>query len=122
MELSHCSEQELINAYDNTIIYTDYLLNNIIEQLKTVADYETCMLYVSDHGESLGENGLYMHGVPMALSPKEQYEIPFVVWTSSADRKIKELSLVDQYYVFHSVLKFLDVESSVYKEDKNIFN
>ena len=122
VELSHCSEQELINAYDNTIIYTDYLLNNIIEQLKTVADYETCMLYVSDHGESLGENGLYMHGVPMALSPKEQYEIPFVVWTSSADRKIKELSLVDQYYVFHSVLKFLDVESSVYKEDKNIFN
>ena len=121
VELAHCTQQELLNAYDNTIVYTDYLLHNIIEQLQTVTDYETCMLYVSDHGESLGENGLYMHGVPMALAPKEQYEIPFIVWTSSANRKIKNVQEIDQHYVFHSVLKFLNVESPVYKEDKSIF-
>lgn len=121
VELAHCTQQELINAYDNTIVYTDYLLHNIIEQLQLVTDFETTLLFVSDHGESLGENGLYMHGVPMAFAPKEQYEIPFLVWTSSADRKIKNVQEIDQHYVFHSVLKFLDVQSPVYKEEKSIF-
>lgn len=121
VELSHCSHQELINAYDNTIVYTDFLLHNVIEQLKRVEGYETAMLFVSDHGESLGENGLYMHGVPLAMAPREQYEIPFIVWTSSANRKIKNVQEIDQYYVFHSVLKFLNVESPVYKAEKSIF-
>lgn len=121
VELAHCSEEELINAYDNTIVYTDYLLHEIIEQLKTVTEFETTMLYVSDHGESLGENGLYMHGVPLAFAPKEQYEIPFLVWTSSADRKIKNVQEVDQHYVFHSILKFLNVQSPAYNEAKSIF-
>jgi lipid A ethanolaminephosphotransferase len=121
VELAHCSEQELINAYDNTIVYTDYLLHNIIEQLKTVKDFETTMMYVSDHGESLGENGLYMHGVPLAFAPKEQYEIPFIVWTSSAERQIKNVQEIDQHYVFHSIIKFLNVESPAYNEAKSIF-
>lgn len=121
VELSHCTEQELINAYDNTIVYTDYLIHNAIEQLKTVAGYETGLLFVSDHGESLGENGLYMHGVPMAMAPKEQYQIPFIVWTSNADKKIKDVQVVDQHYVFHSVLNFLDIQSPAYKEERNIF-
>lgn len=121
VELAHCTHQELINAYDNTIVYTDYLLHNVIEQLQAVTEYETCLLFVSDHGESLGENGLYMHGVPMAMAPKEQYEIPFIVWTSSAERKIKNVQEIDQHYVFHSVLNFLNVESPGYKADKSIF-
>jgi lipid A ethanolaminephosphotransferase len=121
VELAHCTQQELINAYDNTIVYTDYLLHNVIEQLKSVSTFETALLYVSDHGESLGEGGLYMHGVPMAMAPREQYEIPFIVWTSSANRKIKNVQEIDQHYVFHSVLKFLDVQSPAYKEDKSIF-
>jgi lipid A ethanolaminephosphotransferase len=121
VELAHCTQQELINAYDNTIVYTDYLLHNVIEQLQAVTAYETCLLFVSDHGESLGENGLYMHGVPMAMAPKEQYEIPFIVWTSSAERKIKNVQEIDQHYVFHSVLNFLNVESPVYKAEKSIF-
>ena len=120
VELAHCSNQELINAYDNTIVYTDFLLHNVIEQLKSVSNFETALLYVSDHGESLGENELYMHGVPISIAPKEQYEIPFIVWTSS-NRKIKNVQEIDQYYVFHSVLKFLDVESPVYKAEKSIF-
>lgn len=121
VELSHCSHQELINAYDNTIVYTDFLLHNVIEQLKRVEGYETAMFFVSDHGESLGEGGLYMHGVPLAMAPREQYEIPFIVWTSSANRTIKNVQEIDQHYVFHSVLKFLNVESPVYKADKSIF-
>lgn len=121
VELAHCSEEELINAYDNTIVYTDYLLHNIIEQLKTVKDFETTMMYVSDHGESLGENGLYMHGIPLAFAPKEQYEIPFIVWASSAERQIKNVQEVDQHYVFHSILKFLNVQSPAYNEAKSIF-
>lgn len=121
VELSHCTQQELLNAYDNTIVYTDYLIHNAIEQLQSIEDYETSVLFVSDHGESLGENGLYMHGVPMAMAPKEQYEIPFIVWTSNADKKIKDVQVVDQHYVFHSVLNFLDIQSPAYKEEKNIF-
>lgn len=121
VELSHCTQQELLNAYDNTIVYTDYLIHNAIEQLQSIEAYETSVLFVSDHGESLGENGLYMHGVPMAMAPKEQYEIPFIVWTSNADKKIKDVQVVDQHYVFHSVLNFLDIQSPAYKEEKNIF-
>lgn len=83
VELAHCSDEELFNAYDNTIVYTDYFLHQLISMLEEMPEYKAAMLYVSDHGESLGENNLYMHGVPMAVAPKEQYEIPFIVWTSN---------------------------------------
>jgi lipid A ethanolaminephosphotransferase len=79
------------------------------------------MIYVSDHGESLGEGNLYMHGVPMSMAPKEQIEIPFIVWTSDNELKIKELEEVEQYHVFHSVMNFLGIESPIYDENKNIF-
>ena len=79
------------------------------------------MLFVSDHGESLGEDGLYMHGMPMAVAPKEQYEIPFIVWENSEDIEARELNEVGHYHVFHSVLSFLGVESEIYDENMNIF-
>ncbi|MCS4301372.1 lipid A ethanolaminephosphotransferase [Chryseobacterium sp. BIGb0232] len=121
VELGNCSQQELINAYDNTIVYTDYLLYNVIEDLKQLKDYKSTMLFVSDHGESLGEKNLYMHGMPLSIAPKEQYEIPFIVWVSDGSRQLKPNDIVSQNHVFHSVLNFLSIQSPVYKEEMNIF-
>lgn len=121
VELGDCSHNELINAYDNTIVYTDYLLHSVITQLKELKDYKTAMIYVSDHGESLGEKNLYMHGLPMSIAPSEQYEIPFIVWSSDLQKPTKKLSQVYQNYVFHSVLNFLDINSPIYQEDKSVF-
>ena len=121
VEMSKANPQELMNAYDNSVLYTDYLIHSAIEILKEIPDRRACMLYVSDHGESLGEGNLYMHGVPMSIAPKEQVEIPFIVWTSEDAAEVKELDEVGQYHVFHSVMDFLGVESPVFDEDKNIF-
>jgi lipid A ethanolaminephosphotransferase len=122
VELAKCSNTELVNAYDNTIGYTDYILYSLIEDLKQLKEYKSAMIFVSDHGESLGEKNLYMHGLPLSLAPKEQYDIPFVVWTS--DNSLKQLKTensLSQNYVFHSVLNFLGIQSPVYNEELNIF-
>lgn len=121
VEMSKADHQELMNAYDNTILYTDWLIHSVIETLKQIPDRRCCMLYVSDHGESLGEGNLYMHGVPMSMAPAEQIEIPFIVWDSDKDTSVKNLDKVGQYHVFHSILKFLGVESPIYDENMNIF-
>ncbi|MDR1585359.1 MAG: phosphoethanolamine--lipid A transferase EptA [Prevotellaceae bacterium] len=121
VELGNCSQEELINAYDNTIVYTDYLLHRIIEDLKQLEQYNSAMLFVSDHGESLGENNLYMHGMPLNIAPKEQYEIPFIVWVSDSTKQLKPNETLSQNHVFHSVLNFLNIQSPVYDEDMNIF-
>jgi lipid A ethanolaminephosphotransferase len=111
----------LINAYDNTIVYTDHILHTVIEDLKQLKDYNSAMIFVSDHGESLGEKNLYMHGLPMMLAPKEQYDISFIVWLSDSSKQMKPLKTVSPNYVFHSVLNFLNIQSPVYDEGLNIF-
>ncbi len=123
----------LVNAYDNTILYTDYLLSNLIDTLRSMSDWRSALLFVSDHGESLGENNIFMHGLPMKLAPKVQYEIPFLVWTSPGFRNYKRTSrqsepsddtlpaVLDQHYVFHSVLNLLSVESPAYDKTHDIF-
>jgi lipid A ethanolaminephosphotransferase len=122
VELAKCSNTELVNAYDNTIGYTDYILYNVIEDLKQLKDYRSTMIFVSDHGESLGEKNLYMHGLPLSLAPKQQYDIPFIVWTSDNSLKpLKTENSLSQDYVFHSVLNFLGIQSPVYNEELNIF-
>ncbi len=121
VELGNCSKEELINAYDNTVVYTDYILHNLIEDLKQLKEYNSAMLFVSDHGESLGENNLYMHGLPMSIAPKEQYEIPFIVWVSDHSKQLKPNKTLTQNHVFHSVLKFLDMKSPIYDENMDIF-
>jgi lipid A ethanolaminephosphotransferase len=122
VELGKCSPSELINAYDNTIGYTDYILHNVIEDLKQLKEYKSAMIFVSDHGESLGEKNLYMHGLPLSLAPKEQYEIPFIVWMSdNSSKQLKPNNMLSQNHVFHSVLNFLSIQSPVYNEDLNIF-
>jgi lipid A ethanolaminephosphotransferase len=119
--MSKADPVELMNAYDNTIVYTDYLVHQAIEALRSVPQRRGCVMFVSDHGESLGENNLYMHGVPMSMAPKEQVEIPFIVWDSDEETTIKQLDKVGQYHVFHSIMNFMGMESPIYDEEKNIF-
>lgn len=84
-EFDKCTQGEIINAYDNTIAYTDLMLASIIDRLAAADGRVTsAMLYVSDHGESLGENGLYLHGAPSFMAPAEQTHVPMVVWLSQA--------------------------------------
>ena len=113
----------LVNAYDNTILYTDYLLGSLINTLRSLEEWKTAMIFISDHGESLGENNIFMHGIPMKLAPKVQYEIPFLVWTSGGFRNYrKDLpAVLEQHYIFHSVLNLLSIESPAYDPDFDIF-
>lgn len=113
---------ELINAYDNSILYTDYLLNNLIDTLSTLKGWNSAMMFVSDHGESLGENNLFMHGLPKNLAPKEQYEIPFFVWTSPGFRKaVPRKDVIDQHFVYHSILDLFAVKSPIYDPTHDLF-
>ena len=115
----------LINAYDNTILYTDYLLDGLIDTLRAMTDWKSAMIFISDHGESLGENKMFMHGLPMKLAPKVQYEIPFFVWTSEGFRDYKAESelpaVLEQHFIFHSVLNLLSIDSPAYNKDYDIF-
>ena len=115
----------LVNAYDNTICYTDFLVDSLISTLRAMEGWKSAMLFVSDHGESLGENKMFMHGLPMKLAPKEQYEIPFLVWTSEGFRDYKPDSelpaVIEQHYVFHSVLNLLSIQSPAYNQEFDIF-
>jgi lipid A ethanolaminephosphotransferase len=121
VELGNCTSEELINAYDNTIVYTDYLLSRLVDTLKELDDYNSTMLFVSDHGESLGENNLYMHGIPASFAPEEQLDIPFIVWLPDGYKKLKPNETLSQNHVFHSVLNFLAIDSPIYDENMNIF-
>lgn len=122
VEMSQAKYEELINAYDNSIVYTDFLVHGVIEMLKKYPDRRCCVLFVSDHGESLGEGGLYMHGVPLMMAPDYQTDIPFLVWTSDNAPAVKETEdQVSHYHVFHSILKFYGMETPFYDESKNIF-
>ena len=121
VEISTADKQELLNAYDNTILYTDYIVHSVIEILKEIADRRCCMMFVSDHGESLGEDNLFMHGMPKNIAPKEQFEIPFIVWQNDKNTGMKDFNEVEQYYVFHSVMNYLGMRSEIYNEEMNIF-
>ena len=122
VEMAKAERSELINAYDNTILYTDYILHSVIEVLRNVEDRESAMIYISDHGESLGEGNIYMHGmVSASMAPKEQTEIPFIVWQGSDNRHLKELDEVGHYHIFHSVMDWFDMSSEFYNEEFSIF-
>ena len=113
-------EEDIVNSYDNSLRYTDYLLSNLIDSLRAITAYQTTLIYISDHGESLGENNLFMHGAPLQIAPCEQYEIPCFVWSSSQMLK-PNLGEIDQHYIFHSVLHALQVNSPIYNPQNDIF-
>jgi len=124
---SDCSHAELVNVYDNSMRETDLFLARTIDWLQKKQDqYATALMYVSDHGESLGENGLYLHGLPYAIAPDTQKRVPWVLWPGSLQARtgMKEAcarSGVDQRIThdnyFHTVLGMLDVRSPLYKPE-----
>ncbi|WP_373818378.1 phosphoethanolamine transferase [Glaesserella sp.] len=81
-EINRCSDEELRNTYDNGIVYLDQFLDKIIRQLEKHEKWESALYYVSDHGESLGENGLYLHGAPYSIAPDSQTKVPMIMWFS----------------------------------------
>ncbi len=126
----NCSQEDLINAYDNTIVYNDDFLFNTINILKGFKNKASVMIYISDHGESLGENDVYLHGLPNFIAPDVQREIPFIIWMSEDFKKLynintknlgKDLSY-SQDNIFHSVMGAFGLRSSFYKEKLDIFN
>ncbi|EAI1920980.1 phosphoethanolamine--lipid A transferase [Campylobacter coli] len=125
-ELSKCDSEALINTYDNTLLYTDYLLSEIIKLLKEQKSYESSLIYLSDHGESLGENGIYLHGMPYAIAPSYQTHIPVIFWSN--DKKLmmtaqnhKGLKL-SQDNLFSTLLGYFDVKTMVYESDYDLLN
>jgi len=83
VEIQKCSKQDLINGYDNTILYTDFILHSLIAKLKQIKNRDVLMIYTSDHGESLGEDGFYLHGTPYSLAPDYQKKVPMILWFSA---------------------------------------
>ncbi len=132
-ELRLCDNESLINAYDNSILYTDFVLHRLINVLKKQTHFtNTALIYTSDHGESIGEHGYYGHCAPYALAPQEQTQVPLLVWVSpqmatthhlSLDC-LKNLSQNQEYshdYLFHSVLGLLDVSTRIYQPELDLF-
>lgn len=117
--VNRCTSSELINAYDNTILYTDHLIYETIRQLKKLKT-PSILIYVSDHGESLGENGIFLHGFPYAIAPKEQKEIPFLIWSSEKNLIVKNRNLYHHKNLSHTIFGLMNVKSSKYNETENI--
>ncbi len=118
-----CSRDALLNSYDNTLLYTDYVLDTLIETLKNTTKYQSALWYLSDHGESTGESGMYLHGAPYAIAPTQQTHIPMLMWFSTvwqhqAKQQIKCLAQqgrkeLSQDNLFPTMLSLLDVKSKV---------
>ncbi len=124
-ELQKCTKEQLTNTYDNTILYTDFLLHSLIKLLQDEQEYEGTLIYVSDHGESLGENGIYLHGMPYFLAPKEQIHVPFIFFSENAElmeiaQMRKDLPLSHDI-IFSTLLGFFGVESAVYQKQDDLF-
>jgi len=123
-DLGRCTQQEIFNAYDNAILYTDYILSKAIDLLKAENNRNVVFIYLSDHGESLGEGGFYLHGLPYAIAPKDQTRAPMLMWFS--DQFIKENKYSKECLMhrakepahhdnlFHTVLGLMNIQTSLY--------
>lgn len=133
-DIENCSVEQIVNTYDNTILYTDYVLSQTINKLKALEErYNTALIYVSDHGESLGENGLFLHGMPYSLAPEYQTKVPLMLWMSPGFAQAKQINAdclkqqakqTDTYshdYIFHSLLGVMDVSTSEYDATLDLF-
>jgi len=131
-EIQNCTQEQVINTYDNTILYTDYIISSVIDMLKEHPEYEAGLIYVSDHGESLGENNVYLHGFPYKLAPKEQKQVPMVLWMSATMKRwdyvdydcMRKEAAQNTYThdnLFHSVIGLLEVKTHTYNKEYDIF-
>ena len=130
--LSQCDRTQVVNAYDNTIVFTDYFLSRVIAWLKTQEKTSTpAMLYVADHGESLGENNLYLHGLPYSMAPTEQKTVPMITWLSPGFEQLSRVSTrclqsqrdkpLSHDNLFHSVLGLMAVKTNAYQRELDFF-
>ncbi|MEG0006629.1 MAG: phosphoethanolamine--lipid A transferase [Aeromonas sp.] len=132
-DIENCSNEELVNTYDNTIRYTDKVLSQLIAKLKTLeSQYNVGLVYLSDHGESLGAMGLYLHGTPYKFAPDDQTRVPLLTWFSpqlQSDRKLDQDCLRQEAAakrfshdnLFHSMLGIMDVQTQVYDGALDMF-
>lgn len=125
-----CDHDQLINSYDNTVLYTDHILDALIETLKNTTQYRSAMWYLSDHGESTGEHGMYLHGAPYAIAPTQQTHIPMLMWFSKPWQKQAEQQIgcllqqqnkkLSQDNLFPTMLSLLDVKTKVIDSSNNM--
>lgn len=133
-QFSRCKLEEIVNAYDNTILYADHVLAKLTQILRTAADAgdaATGMIYMSDHGESLGENNIYLHGMPYAFAPAAQKHIPMAVWLSDSLRtaaRVEQGCLAQNARaqhshdnLFHSILGLFNIQTSIYESSLDLF-
>ena len=130
-QLEKCTVEEINNAYDNAILHTDAFLSKVINFLKPYSkNYETAMVYMSDHGESLGENGLYLHGLPYFMAPDTQTHVASLMWFGESmkeDLDVKKLNEIkdkpfSQDNLFHTMLGMFEVDTNIYKKDLDILS
>ncbi len=132
-QLRSCSNEEIVNAYDNAVLYSDFFISQTIDFLKKNSEsYDTAMVYMSDHGESLGENNLYLHGLPYFIAPEYQTKVPFIVWLSDNYQKSYDIdkSCLNQKSshklshdnLFSSMIGLLGIQTQVHDEKLDIFS
>lgn len=130
--LDKCSREEIMNVYDNTLYYTSENLAETIKSLQALSDkYNPILIYVSDHGESLGENNIYLHAAPYAIAPDEQVQVPFLLWLPEGsaqkfniDKKCLTKRLNQEYShdnLFHSFLGLMGIKTNLYKPELDMF-
>lgn len=133
-DFRQCSTESIVAAYDNTILYTDHFVSRVIDllrQLNGKDKVDTSLIYFSDHGESLGENSMFLHGAPYMISPVEQRHVPFMLWFSDSFRSRFHINAAclnarrkqnfSHDNVFHSILGMLNVNTAVYDPELDIF-
>ncbi len=120
-DLAQCSQEEIVNSYNNTIVYTDFIINEAIQVLEHNEEkFDTTLFYVSDHGESLGENGIYLHGLPYFIAPDSQKHVPALFYFGkSNDSKLERLRTQKSAHfshdnLFHTMLGLFDIETKEY--------
>ncbi len=132
-DIQNCTRQEITNTYDNTILYTDHVVSKAIGILKKFPHLESGLLYISDHGESLGENNIYLHGLPYAIAPEEQKKVPMILWMSDTMKKLDHLDYgcISQQAkdntwshdnLFHTLLALMEIKSNTYDKALDIFD
>jgi lipid A ethanolaminephosphotransferase len=129
-ELQSCPTENIVNVYDNTILYVDFVLNKTIEILKKYPQYKSVMLYASDHGESLGENGFYLHGSPYLIAPLVQKHIPMVLWINNKIKKDIDINCIKQKEnnkfshdnIFHTIIGISNIKTKLYNKNLDIID
>jgi len=122
-QLEECSQESINNTYDNALLYTDYFLSEVIKLLKKYdSSHKISMIYMSDHGESLGEHGLYLHGLPYFMAPDAQTHVGAFVWFGEKNQKnINPNKEYSHDNLFHTLLGLFDVKTEVYKREMDMF-